>query len=128
MNASKPKLSAVKLPKASCATCARSAPRNDQAMMRALLGLLLLSVAGCARQPVVVEVDRPIWIPPPSVCLLDVTWDADADPATNGALLDSWDLRGAALTQATGQLACLRGWSADMAKALPGRENLKHQR
>lgn len=92
-------------------------PSRWRAINLVLSGLLLVSVAGCGPKPCpVTEVERIVFIPPPGACLLPVTWDAESDPATNGALWTSWLSRGVALSQAEAQAACLRSWSEDMRK------------
>lgn len=76
-------------------------------------------VAGCGpKVPLIVEVDRPVFIEPPASCLVPVLWDDEADPATNGELLASWDARGMALEIAASHAECVRGWAADMAATL----------
>jgi hypothetical protein len=88
--------------------------------MRVPLGLLLLSLAGCGPSvPTIVEVDRPVFVTPPSACLAPIEWDREADPATNGDLWKSWLGRAHALDLAGVQFECIRGWAEDMAKLAP---------
>lgn len=101
-----------------CAARSHGGSSRLQRARLALLGLLLLSGAGCRHAPTVVEVDRPVFIAPPAVCLQAVTWDKDAQPVTNGDLWASWQSRGWALAVAEGQMECVAKWSADIKTAL----------
>ena len=106
-------------PHSTTGSCRRGARGRWRRAQPAVLGLLLLSAAGCAtRPPTVVTVDKPVFLAPPASCLRAVDWDQDADPATNGELLASWDARGLALELANGRLLCAREWAAGAAEAL----------
>lgn len=86
-----------------------------------LTGLVSLSAVGCGQTPTkVVEVERPVFLPPPGACLVMPPWDAEAEPGTNGELWASWLSRGRALAEAAAQLECVRAWAQDSAQALPG--------
>lgn len=114
MNARTNNWNALAWPRRDGAQPKRGAANRWRAIVLAVSGPLLLSVAGCGHQPTVVTVDRPVYLPAPASCLDPVEWDRDADPLTNGDLWQSWLDRGTRLEVVATQIDCLRQWDDEM--------------